>query len=321
MVDKKIVIDADTIALRNAAFCQTNYDFINKETGECVGSFTAKKDFYEHLEENDSPDNYECVNEVRPAVPRGGDDPRIIGYHGAKMELEKIINRFPDVTDYEVCIHGQGNFRDEVATIKPYKGTRKSKPIYTQDVKDYIKNRYKEKCIVVNEEETDDYVARQGWDAFYECQDKSGYTDITVILAYIDKDIAQVPGIAYNYDKDERTHISVKDAARSFWGQMCTGDSTDNIPGIPKLSKEFRDKYGIKAARGFGVKSEIALLGECGTPKEMAERVLEAYKDAYGEEWLDIAQEVSKLLYMRREEGEMFDITKSFERLGINWEE
>ena len=52
----------------------------------------------------------------------------------------------------------------------------------------------------------------------------------------------------------------------------------------------------------------------------MAERVVEAYKDGFGEDWLDKLQEISTLLYLRRQENEIFDVRKALDRLGVDYD-
>jgi 5'-3' exonuclease len=52
-----------------------------------------------------------------------------------------------------------------------------------------------------------------------------------VIFCSPDKDIRQIPGKHYDYSKKKWEQISADEAARRFWMQMLTGDSTDNIPG------------------------------------------------------------------------------------------
>jgi len=319
MKKRLVVIDADTIALRNATYCQTNHDFYSVPGDELIGSYTSLKHFFEKEGKDLSQEEYRRVDIVKPAKPRGLGGPEVIGYHGCKQEIEKIIN-LEWVDDYEIVIHGTGNFRDEVATIKPYKGERKDKPLYTQHMKDYLKKRYGDKCIIINGEESDDYVARKGWQAWMRCEDKEKYSDIDTVLAYIDKDIAQVPGISYNYDTKEVKIISIMDAAYSFWSQCLTGDTTDNIPGVPKISKELKTKYKLRTSSGIGAKSAKTLLEGCESPKEMAEVVVEVYQDACGEGWLERLDEVGKLLFMCQQEGVLWDAKATLDRMEIDYE-
>jgi DNA polymerase-1 len=54
------------------------------------------------------------------------------------------------------------------------------------------------------------------------------------VIASGDKDLKQIPGQHVWLDK-ELHHISNNDAQRFFYGQVLTGDSTDGIPGCPKI--------------------------------------------------------------------------------------
>jgi len=50
-----------------------------------------------------------------------------------------------------------------------------------------------------------------------------------VILAYIDKDLKQIPGINYNYNKNTWTLITEEEAAYQLAMQICVGDRGDNV--------------------------------------------------------------------------------------------
>ena len=67
----------------------------------------------------------------------------------------------------------------------------------------------------------------------------------------------------------------------------------------------------------------------------MFERVVEAYKSYYGVDrekftswddqdymwnWLDYLQDNAQLLWLRREEGEVYKITKTLDKLGIQYD-
>jgi 5'-3' exonuclease len=74
------------------------------------------------------------------------------------------------------------------------------------------------------------------------------------IICSIDKDLMQIPGHHYNFVKKELSYVTEFEGLRSFYKQILTGDSGDDIPGI----------YGIgpsKAAKfTAGCRSEADLL-------------------------------------------------------------
>jgi 5'-3' exonuclease len=85
------------------------------------------------------------------------------------------------------------------------------------------------------------------------------------IIASIDKDLLQVPGLHYNFVKKEFNEIIPIEGIRNFYKQVLTGDTTDNIKGCIKIG---------------AVKSEQALQGK-GTEAEMFQRVKELYLEQY----------------------------------------
>jgi len=58
------------------------------------------------------------------------------------------------------------------------------------------------------------------------------------VIAHIDKDLMQIPGLHYNYSTQEANLVSSTEAARSLYKQVLMGDTTDNLPGIPGIGKK-----------------------------------------------------------------------------------
>jgi 5'-3' exonuclease len=85
------------------------------------------------------------------------------------------------------------------------------------------------------------------------------YQDVT--LAHIDKDLNQIPGIHYNYNTLVSKTISPQEAAFNLWKQVMTGDTTDNLPGLPGIgpkkaelvlnTSSFIDDYKHRTLRKF----------------------------------------------------------------------
>lgn len=169
------------------------------------------------------------------------------------QQIENIVEKSGCET-YELFLTGGGNFREEVATIKPYKGNRPSeKPYHYQRIRDYlIKFRG---ATLVEGMEADDAVSIEQFKAyegalgkhfgipkwlFEEVKDMN----LGTVLCSIDKDLDMVPGWHYNWIKDKRYWVDETDGLRSFYCQLLTGDSVDNIPGlfgVGKASKLLKD--------------------------------------------------------------------------------
>jgi DNA polymerase-1 len=59
--------------------------------------------------------------------------------------------------------------------------------------------------------------------------------DEETIIVSIDKDFKSVPGIYYDFNKDETHHVSQEDADRYHLIQTLMGDATDGYSGVPRL--------------------------------------------------------------------------------------
>ena len=72
--------------------------------------------------------------------------------------------------------------------------------------------------------------------------------DEETIIVSIDKDFKSVPGIYYDFNKDETHHVSQEDADRYHLIQTLTGDATDGYSGVPKVgavtAKRLLEKEG-----------------------------------------------------------------------------
>jgi 5'-3' exonuclease len=158
-----------------------------------------------------------------------------------KKSIEKIIKN-TKCDEYKLYISGKENFRDEVATFQPYKGNRldAKKPKYYNEMRQYLKD-------VQMAEETDGIEAD---DAIGLAMTREGAEND--ICVSIDKDLDMIPGVHYNFVKDEFYIVDEEQAAINFAMQLLSGDSSDNIPGLYRLTgqkatkaikDEIKDRY------------------------------------------------------------------------------
>lgn len=168
---------------------------------------------------------------------------------------------------------GSGNFRDDLATIRVYKGKRPPKPKYLPETRDQLVERWGAE--VVDGQEADDAIGIKATDLKGDC-----------VIVSIDKDLLMIPGTHYNFVKPEWTEVSQEQGDYFFYKQLLTGDQVDNIQGVPGIGPK---------------KAEKAYQG-CTTVQEMYQKALEMYKgDA------DALLENARLLWLRRYEGEMWE--------------
>ena len=150
----------------------------------------------------------------------------------AKTQIASIISeartelKVPSM-NVEMYLSGPDNFRYKIATIAPYKGDRPPPPVHYQTVRDYLTHRWA--AMVVTGIEADDRVSIR-------CRELAADRTLFV-LATIDKDLDQVPGLHYDYKNHVFYTVDEWDAEWMFWRQCISGDSTDNIPGCYKIGE------------------------------------------------------------------------------------
>jgi DNA polymerase-1 len=217
-------------------------------------------------------------------------------FHSAKRmietQLKKINDKFGQDVKPVVLMDGDGNFRNRIATIRPYKGNRTnaSKPLMYNDIKQYLLDNWDAEMIY--DQETDDEMAIRQTQA-------KGKT----IIVAVDKDMLQVPGWHLNPNKGFKA-VSEREGLERLYVQCLTGDSVDNIAGCYKV--------GPKIAKAIICRQDIDEAG-------MWEMTVRAYEDStkkYGEDLYgglsgeEAALENMRLVYLRREYGELWEPPK-----------
>lgn len=250
-----------------------------------------------------------------------------------KSKIEAITSQ-DWCKDFKICFGTGKNFRYDIAQTQPYKEERPQKPLLYEVVRDYMLRKYKDKMLIVDGVETDEIVTQEVWKAWI----KSGrdFDKLDAVGVWIDKDLGQFPQYQYNFDKPDLGLIKIEplEALKNLAVQCLKGDTIDSVPGLPELPLEMFKKYGIRkpGKPGLGEKTARGLVDPCKTPKEVFERVVEAYKGYYGEvrmqfvsfrgeitdrDWLDHLNEQFRLLRMRtdvnKDVGHVRDFLKAME--------
>lgn len=202
---------------------------------------------------------------------------------------------------------GKGNFRDEIATLKPYKGTRKTeKPFHFKNLTAYILSHYD--VVVAEGMEADDLM----------CIDQTislrkGLFD--TVICTRDKDLRQCPGMHFGWecgnqagfpfskvdelgwvkehrkvDKEGREYVSKLSGVglKFFYAQLLMGDTVDNIPGLPGCGP-------AKAYEGVATAS---------SEEELHDKAYQLYYERYGEDAKERMLEQGRLCWMVRELSE-----------------
>jgi hypothetical protein len=113
------------------------------------------------------------------------------------------------------------------------------------------------------------------------------------IICSIDKDLKCIPGKYFNVKSNELQVIEPLEATRFYYEQLLKGDSTDNIPGIPKVGE---------------VKAKKMLSSGC-TEEDFRRLVAAAYYDYYDDAWKDYLLANGKMIYLQGHEDDYFEIS------------
>jgi len=165
-----------------------------------------------------------------------------------KTSLENTLDVL-GIKDYRLYLGGRKNFRSDL--YGDYKANRDStpKPKYYRDIRDYLVGKWN--GIVCEGIEADDAVAI---DAIQFGPDRA-------VIVAVDKDLDQIPGVHYNWTDGRSYTVSPREGLRFFYEQLLSGDTTDNIPGLP----------------GIGPARATKALADCETPKAVARQVWQMY--------------------------------------------
>lgn len=180
--------------------------------------------------------------------------------------------------DVILYLSGPTNFREGVATIKPYKGNRDAahKPVHAADIKAMMRNEYT--VHTSEDEEADDLLGYEHYEDWLN-------DPHSTVISTIDKDLDMIPGLHYNFVKQESYNVTQDEAIYNFYKQCLTGDTTDNIPGVDGIGP-------VKAAR--------ALSGVERSEGSLYRTVLGEYGKAFGDTAEQRLLEVGRLLWIRR---------------------
>lgn len=170
---------------------------------------------------------------------------------------------------------GKANYRKQVAMTRPYKANRRGeKPPWLVEAKHYLREKWGFKFVTYMESE----------DAASIRAHELGLS--SSIIAAIDKDLHQIPARFYDYKKKEWVVVTPAEAEYNLYKQILTGDSVDNIPGIPGCGP-------AKAEGWLDVKQDSFPIAAAKMYKE---------NDMTYEYFLEQA----RLIYILRKRGEVF---------------
>ena len=222
-----------------------------------------------------------------------------------------LRRKFKSKVEVEYYLTGESNYRDDIATIVPYKGNREDmvKPAHYAAVRQYFIDKWGAE--IVDGIEADDEVSIRSWE-LWRNKSRPDY-----VVASIDKDLDQIPGMHYDYGKHVFYEVDELEAEMFFYAQTLAGDSTDNIKGCYRLGLGKSSKMVDEWFREFESKASILQSFESwvwpkivDTYKANRERYPEQNANASHLTAEEQALENARLVYMLREEDELW--TPSF---------
>jgi len=198
-----------------------------------------------------------------------------------KATVKSIVAASGSQGEHYGYLTGRDNYRAKIATIKPYKGNRRGleKPVWYDEIRAYLVSHCNGQ--IIDGREADDELAIH----FYKNPKHS-------VICSTDKDFNQLPNVRlFDWVKKEFKTFTEKEAHRNFWLQVLTGDSVDNIPGIP----------------GIGPKKAHHILPYEATYREYSDLCLAQYKQHYKENGTKYFIENCRLLYLMKSEDDSWE--------------
>lgn len=155
-------------------------------------------------------------------------------------------------------------FRHRLAVTKPYKGNRKEASawikLWRSPIMQHMADKWK--FIQCSNVEADDMCCIYQDSVYLDPKTNKislvptqNYEPIPTIISSPDKDLKQAGGAYYDYRKMVHTSVSIEEGNLLLWSQVLTGDSTDNIPGLPRCGEKGAAEI-LKGIRSYNLMEE-----------------------------------------------------------------
>ena len=280
------LVDADLIVFRAGFAAERNQWFVRIMRDDAITEFQYKKDADKHLDERLPGIHSRVEGEDYQMWSERKLEPLENALHNVNVQVNKIKDALSlNDEDLHMYLSGGVNYRFAIAKTRPYKGTRDAshRPTHEQAIKKFISTKWT--TTVTDGIEADDALG-------------IAQTDETIIIS-IDKDLDMIPGKHYNFMHDVAYEISESEALRAFAGQMLMGDSTDCIPGLPKVGKK---------------KADSILEGVPDT--DLLNTVVREYASRAGENWWEYLHEQAQLLWIQQTPDQLYTFADSYRDIG-----
>ena len=123
------------------------------------------------------------------------------------------------------CVSSKVNFRHEVLPSYKHNRDKSNRPLLFGELKKYIRDHYE--CKSFHKLEADDVMG------ILSTKYPGKYC-----IATLDKDLRQIPGMHYNWNKDlGPVYVTPFEGEMLFYKQVLMGDSVDGFGGCPRIGK------------------------------------------------------------------------------------
>lgn len=270
----KVIVDADMVRYQIGCVCDKDR-FLAMDDDKTIGIASTRTELKELVGEEVYAN---CKIKRQVAA-----DPVENALHSCKLVLENIRNN-TNARKMELYLGVSENYRKDISKLLPYKGNRVTKrkfeemkatgkwpyyfeqypkkygmgrPTHFDALTKYMIERYD--AVEIDGIEVDDYLSIEQTRAWEWARDKMNPEEALkrngLVLASIDKDLMQVPGVFFDFRPEDKRKAGVPDwefitpkqAKLNLWSQAVSGDMTDNIYGIEGVSKEGAEKKLIQA--------------------------------------------------------------------------
>jgi DNA polymerase I len=181
-------------------------------------------------------------------------------------DILNIIGNSYNVSEYYIFVKGKNNFRYKI--FPAYKKNRPAKHPIIDVLNEYLVDSFD--AIESHNAESDDYV--YSYSQLPELKDRA-------IICSVDKDMLQIPGIHYDYQKNKFIIVSEEEARYNLAKQMIMGDAADGIQGL----------------KGYGPKKAEKLISKGMSVYQLMKVVLFEYQKNYSDH--SLAKEMVRLNY------------------------
>lgn len=284
MKNRILLTDGDIFAYRAAAVTDTTQYEVRDSAEDAPVTLLSRKDVTSYVAQAKGEVSIEHHRVVQPIE---------FTLHLVKESMNALLEYLGGTLEVWLSPDDGSNFRKSVATILPYKGNRNAlnKPTHLPQVRQYLVDNWGAQ--VAEGEEADDRLGIR------QTEERSKGNEESIIVS-IDKDLDQIPGKHYNHVKGKAYEVKEREALRSLYEQILTGDSTDNIRGIagvgPVTAKRATEPYTT----------------EHGLARAVRDEWRKAYPEGVAREGMsslsadDAMLETGRLVYIRRQPGELW---------------